>query len=85
MTLLVAIGLGLLGIAAVVLIGSDAGDAVGAVLVIGALATITRSVIRRAGEAGTRTEAGARTEPGTRTEPVRRGSASSPEATSRSR
>jgi hypothetical protein len=73
MTLLLAIGVGLLGVAAVVLIGTAAGDAVGAVLVIGALVTIIRSVIRRAGEAGTGTE------------PAGPTSASSPEATSRFR
>ena len=50
--LLLATALGLLGLAAVVLLQGVAGDVVGGVLVIGALVAIIRSVIRLAGEAG---------------------------------
>ena len=53
MALLLSIGLGILGVAAVVLVQSVAGDVVGAVLVLVALVAIIRSVIRLAGDAGT--------------------------------
>ena len=73
MTLLLAIALGFLGVAAVVLLQSDLGDAAGAVLVMVALVAIIRSVIRLAGEAD---------EP---RDPVRPPPGSSREATSRPR
>jgi len=72
MTLLVSIGLGLLGVAAVVLIQGVAGDVLGGLLVTGALVSIIRSVIPLAGEAGTQGE-------------ISSGSGSSREATSRPR
>jgi hypothetical protein len=72
MTLLVSIGLGLLGVAAVVLIHGVAGDVLGGLLVIGALVSIIRSVIPLAGEAGTQGE-------------ISPGPGSSREATSRPR
>jgi hypothetical protein len=71
MVLLISIGLGFLGMAAVVLIQSVAGDVLGAVLVLVALVAIIRSVIRLAGEAGTPNDS------------VSSPSGSSPEATSR--
>ena len=73
MVLLISIGLGFLGMAAVVLIQSVAGDVLGAVLVLVALVAIIRSVIRLAGEAGTPNDS-VSSPPG-----------SSPEATSRLR
>jgi hypothetical protein len=73
MMLLLSIALGFLGMVAVVLLQSVAGDVVGAVLVIVALVAIIRSVIRLAGDAGTPSE------------PVRSPSGSSREATSRFR
>ena len=71
MSLLLSIVLGFIGVGAVVVLQSVAGDVVGGVLVIGALVTIIRSVIRLAGDAGT---------PG---ETVSSPSGSSREATSR--
>ena len=73
MMLLLSIALGLLGVAAVVLLQSVVGDVVGVVLVMVALVAIIRSVIRLAGEVGTPSE------------PVRSPSGSSREATFRSR
>jgi hypothetical protein len=73
MALLISIGIGFLGVAAVVLIQSVAGDVIGAVLVIVALVALIRSVIRLAGEAGTPSDS------------VSSSSGSSPEATSRFR
>jgi len=74
MILVLAIGLGFLGVAAAVLIQTMAGDVVGAVLVVVALVAIIRSVIRLAGDAGA---------PGEPVGPARSGS--SREATSRYR
>jgi hypothetical protein len=73
MALFLSIGLGFLGVAAVVLLQSVFGDVVGAVFVLVALVAIIRSVIRLAGEAAT---------PG---DSVSSPSGSAPEATSHSR
>jgi hypothetical protein len=73
MALSIAIGLLFLGVAAFVVPHDVVGDVVGTVLVIGGLVAVIRSVIPRAGEAGTPGDQAGR-QPG-----------SSPERTSRFR
>jgi hypothetical protein len=53
MGLVLWIGLGAAGACAVVFLGSVVADALGGAVAVGALVAITRSVIGRAGEAGT--------------------------------
>jgi hypothetical protein len=74
MRLVLSIGLGAAGAAAVVFLHSVAGDVLGGAVAIAALVAITRSVIRLAGEAGTPRDA-----------PLSPSSGSSREATSRFR